>query len=232
MDYPNDFNVPAFSAGKTIAFTRTISIWILIVFFLIVAACGFLLLNMHMRRNFPFLISVNPITEDWTVITYPGEKEKPVQQYKYIQERLVHDFVKDWFNISGDTDVNEQIWKKCSFDECKQSRQFNPNNKVCAISCRSSEAVFTEFTEKVVPNYRARIQQAREKWAIPSKKTLINPVMASEKNSKWQVYATVNSSVMGSFDVLIFVDVERNIDLYPSTFGYYINQFNAYRIAQ
>jgi len=232
LDYPNDFNVPAFPAGKTIAFSRTVSVWILIVFFLIVAACGFLLLTMHMRTNFPFLISVNPITEDWDVVAYPGEKEKPIPQYQYIQEKLVHDFVKDWFTISENTKTNEQIWQQCSNEECKNPEQFNPNNKTCAISCKSDTVVFNDFATKVLPNYRARVQQANEKWTIPSKKILINKIVVSEKSSKWQVYATINSSIMGNFDIVTFIDVERNIDLYPATFGYYINQFNAYRIAQ
>ena len=233
MDYPNDFNIPAFPAGKTIAFARSVSIWISIVFFLIVAACGFLLLGVHLKKNFPFLISVNPITEDWTVIAYPGEKEKPVPQYQYIQEKLVHDFVKDWFTISENKKTNEDIWKKCSEEECKQSEQFNPMNKVCAISCKSNEKVFESFSTKVIPNYQDRIAQANEKWSIlPSKGILINQNIVSENRSRWQVYAVINSSVFGNFDVLVFVDVERNIDLYPATFGYYISQFNSYRITQ
>lgn len=232
MDYPNNFNVPAFPAGKTIAFTRTVSVWISIVFFFIIALCGFLLLNTHLRTNFPFLISINPITEDWNVIAYPGEREKPVPQYQYIQEKLVNDFVRDWFTISANQDVNSQIWEKCSSDECQDSSQFNPTNKKCALSCKSNDAVFESFTKNVLPNYRARIDQANEQWSIQNKGLLINPHMVSEKGSTWQVYAIVNSSVMGNFNVLIFIDVERDTNLYPSTFGYYINQFNSYRIAQ
>lgn len=232
MNYPNDFNIPAFPAGKTIAFTRTVSIWISVVFFLIVVACGFLLLNIHFRKNFPFLISINPITEDWNVIAYPGEKEKPVKQYQYIQEKLVHDFVKDWFTISDDMETNEQIWQKCSAEECGDSEQFNPTTKKCAISCKSDISVFDVFVKNIIPNYRARINQAKEKWSVSPRGLLINPAIVSENSSKWQVYATVNSSVMGNFDILIFVDVERNIDLYPATFRYYINQFNSYRMAQ
>ena len=82
MDYPNNFNVPAFPAGKTIAFTRTISIWLSVVFFFIIVACGFLLLNIHLRTNFPFLISVNPVTEDWNVIAYHNKKKKPIKNVK------------------------------------------------------------------------------------------------------------------------------------------------------
>ena len=231
MDYPNNFNVPAFPAGKTIAFARSVSIWISIVFFLIIAACGFLLLDMHLRKNFPFLISINPITEDWTVVAYPGEKTKPVPQYQYIQEKLVNDFVKDWFTISANQEINQQTWKKCSIDECKEPGQFSPINKNCALCCKSDSAVFEDFTQRVLPNYKARIDQAKETWTL-QKGILINPVYVSEKNSKWQVYGVINSSVMGDFDILVFIDIERNIDLYPSTFGYFVNKFNSYRISQ
>lgn len=192
--------------------------------------CGFLLLNVHFRKNFPFLISINPITEDWTVVTYPGEKGKPIPQYQYIQEKLVHDFTKDWFTISDDINTNKDIWSKCSETDCKDPKQFNPANKFCAISCKSNINVFSDFAEKVIPNYQARIAQANETWSIPPKSILINQIFISEKASKWQVYATIKSSIMGNFDILVFVDVERNIDLYPATFGYYINQFNSYRI--
>jgi len=233
LDYPNNFNVPAFPAGKTIALTRSVSVWIAVVFLLIVSACVFLLLSVHLRKNFPFLISVNPITEDWNVIAYPGEKEKPIPQYHYIQEKLVHDFVKDWFTISESKTTNEQIWADCSKEECEAPEQFNPHNKHCAISCKSDTLVFADFAKNVLPNYQARVAQASEKWSISSKGgILLNPHDVSESGSKWQVYAVVNSSVMGNFDVLIFVDVERKVDLYPATFGYYINQFSAYRITQ
>ena len=102
----------------------------------------------------------------------------------------------------------------------------------CAISCRADSAVFDDFTKNVLLNYRARINQAKEEWTISNKGLLINPIVTSENSSKWQVYAIVQSSIMGNFDVLVFVDVERDIQLYPATFGYYIKQFNSYRITQ
>ena len=195
--------------------------------------CGFVLLNTHLRKNFPFLISINPVTEDWIVITYPGEKVKPIPQYQYIQEKLVHDFVKDWFTISDNMEINEKIWEQCSAEECKEAKQINPTTKKCALSCKCDTVVFESFVKDVLPNYRARIDQANEKWAVQNKGLLITPVAVSENSSRWQVYATVNSSVMKrNFDILIFIDVERDIDSYPATFGYYINQFNSYRITE
>lgn len=231
MDYPNNFNIPAFPAGKTIALARSVSIWISIVFFLIIAACGFFLLGIHLKKNFPFLISIDSLTGEWVVVTYPGEHEKSIPQYQYIQEKLVHDFVKDWFTISANQNINEDIWKRCSVDECNAPEQFNPTNKVCALSCKASSTLFDIFTSRVLTDYKARIAQADEKWT-PRKNIIITPKNVSESHSIWQVYTTINSSVNGNFDVLVFVDIERDINLYPSTFGYYINQFNAYRVTQ
>ena len=238
MDYPNDFNVPTFSAGKTVALTRSVSVWISIVFFLIIVACGFLLLGRHLRKNVPFLISVDPITDEWTVIAYPHE-EKKVQQYQYIQEKLVKDFVKDWFTISDNQSVNEEIWKRCSkeecgcsIDDCDMPQQFNPLNKTCALSCKSSDAVFEDFSIRVLKDYKERIKQAGETWTVPKKGILITPNIVTENFSRWQVFVTVVSSVSGKFNALVFVDVnqDNSVDYYSSTFGYYIEQFNAYRI--
>ena len=232
MNYPDDFNVPAFPAGKVVAFTRGVSIWIMIVFFLIIAACGFLLLGRRLTTNFPFLVSIDPITEEWIVVAYPGEKQKSIPQYQYIQEKLVNDFVKDWFTVSNTATTNNEIWQECSVEECNEPEMFNPDNKTCAISCKSSADVFDSFVKNVLPDYTARISQANETWRIPDGATIITPVIVSENGSKWQVYTVVNSSVNGNFNVFVFVDIERNIDSHNSTFGYYVNKFNAYRVAR
>ena len=230
MEYPNNFNIPAFSAGKTIAFARSISIWISIVFFLIVAACGFILLGMHLKSNYPFLISVDPWTDEWAIVTYPDEASKPIPQYQIIQEKLVNDFVTDWFTISNNQQINDARWAECSPTECKEPGRFSPTNTECAIYCKSADTVFKVFNKTVLPEYKAMIDLASEKWSVGPK--LITQVASSEQSSKWQVYATINSSVMGQFNILAFISIERDINAYPVTLGYYVNQFNAYRIEQ
>ncbi len=227
MDYPNDFDIPSFPAGKTIAFSRSISIWILIIFFLIISACGFLLLGRYFEKNYPFLISVDPFTDDWVVVAYP-EESKTVSQYRYVQEKLINDFVVNWFTISEDTEKNELRWYDCSVEECKAAEQFNPSNIKCAISCNSDKNVFTDFQKKVLPDYRAMINIANETWTVKNKS--FTPIIVSENEGKWQVYVSVNSKVMGEFKILIFADIARDINNYPATFGYYVKQFNAYRI--
>lgn len=232
VDYPNDFNTPAFPAGKTIALTRTVSIWILIVFFFIVVACGFLLLGRHLKKNFPFLISVDTVMEEWNVVSYPDEHKKPIPQYQYIQQKLVNDFAKDWFTISTDPDINNDIWQKCSLEECNSPQQFNPENKYCALSCKSAESVFDVFMKKVLPDYKARIDQANEIWDVSNEVISSKPEKISQDASKWLVRINVKSSVNGNFRVLAFIEIERNVNLYPATFGYYVSKFNSYRITK
>ena len=185
-------------------------------------ACGFLLLGKHLQKNYPFLISVSPITDDWTVVAYP-QPAKTIQRYQIIQEKLVETFVRNWFTISANSENNNARWQGCSVDECKDAEQFNPDVTTCAISCKSNDKVFTEFTNKVLPYY----QQMTAIW-YPT--IMITPIIVTQKTSKWQVRVDVKSSEGNNFTALVFIDVNRDIDQYPATFGYYIDQFNSYRI--
>ncbi len=230
MDYPNDFNIKSFPAGKTIAFSRSVSIWIAIVFFLIIAMCGFVLLFRRFQTNYPFLISVDPYTDDWTVITYPGKNEKePIQQYQIVQEKLVRDFVTDWFTISDNATTNEKRWKACEIEDCSKNEQFNPDNIECAIYCKSDEAVFAEFTKNVLPDYSA-YAEASGKWTVGN--MLITPNTKSIKPTfgEWQVVTTIHTAANTSFNVLTFITIAQDQHKYPATLGYYIKAFNAYRI--
>lgn len=228
MEYPNDFDVPSFSAGKTVAFSRGISVWISVVFFLIIAACGFVLLGIHLKKNYPFIISVDPITDEWTVIAYPHENEEKIQQYQIIQEKLVRDYVTNWFTISDNPNLNEMRWKSCSIDDCADPAQFKPDNINCAIACKSSISLFEDFTKMVLPEYQARVNTGAERWTVG--RMLITPQnKPSEKSSNWQVITDITSNISGTFTVLSFVEIKRDVNMYPATFGYYVEDFNAYR---
>ena len=228
MDYPNGFDIKSFPAGKTVALSRTFAVWISITFFLIVAMCGFLLLGIHFKKNYPFLISVDPFTEEWSVITYPDKNEKEsVHQYQIVQEKLVSDFVTNWFTISGDTQINEARWQQCDAEECLQSEQINPDNIKCAISCKSDANVFEEFTENVLPDYRNYAGGAG-KWTV--ERMLITPNDVNETSGVWQVVVSVRPSMSASFNALVFITIEQDLNKYPATLGYYIKNFNSYRL--
>lgn len=228
MDYPNDFNIKSFPAGKTIAFSRSVSIWISITFFLIVALCGFLLLGLHFKQNYPFLISIDPFTEEWTVITYPGKnKQESIHQYQIVQEKLVRDFVTNWFTISGDEKENEMRWTECEIEDCANSEQFSPDNTQCAISCKSDISVFEDFKENVLPEYRSYAESSGT-WTVGP--MLITPNNINQTSGTWQVVTTVYTAMETSFNVLSFITIEQNQNRYPATLGYYISTFNSYRL--
>jgi len=228
LDYPNDFDIKSFPAGKTIALSRSVSIWISIVFFLIVAACGFVLLGIHYKQNYPFLISVDPFTNEWDVVTYPGKnKKETVHQYQIVQEKLVSDFVTDWFTISSNTNENEKRWASCENEECSLSEQFSPDNINCALSCKSSDSVFEEFTKNVLPDYLSYTKSSG-KWSVTH--MLITPISVKPTSGTWQVVVSVQPAMSAPFDALVFITIEQDQNKYPATLGYYITSFNSYRI--
>ena len=228
MNYPNDFDIKSFPAGKTIALSRSVSIWISIVFFLIVVACGFILFGIHYKQNYPFLISVDPFTNDWNVVTYPGKnKKETLQQYQIVQEKLVRDFVTNWFTITGNSQQDEQRWQSCDAEGCMASEQFNPDNIKCALSCKSAPAVFDEFYKNVLPDYRS-YAGASGKWSV--ERMLITPNNVNQKSGTWQVVVSIQPAMSAPFDALVFITIEQDQNKYPATLGYYITTFNSYRI--
>ena len=231
MDYPNKFDTPAFPAGKSIALSRSVSVWISIALFLIVCMCGFILLGIHYRSNYPFLISVDPFTDEWTVVAYPDkDSAEKIKQYQIVQEKLVSDFVTNWFTISGDKNINDLLWQKCSTDECNGPEQFAPGNIKCALSCQSDESLFAQFSEKILPEYHARFTQGPEQWRVGNKDIKFDTI--NEDGGRWQVYADVYSNINGRFKILAFVNVARDTGTHPSTLGYYVQDFNSYRMEQ
>ena len=231
MNYPNDFDTPVFPAGKVIAFSRRVSIWISCCFLLIIFMCCFLLYFWSQKSNYPFLISIDPITDEWSVVAYPGKTFKDTfEQSQIIQEKLVDDFVTNWFTISRDKNDNDLRWQECNTNECSDAEQFNPQNIKCVLFCASDTELFKEFSTTVLPEYKARFSQRAERWTVVKKNIQLD--RSSEDNSIWQVVAVVHSSVNGVFNVLSFVTVSRDPESHPATLGYYVKDFNSYRISQ
>jgi len=228
LNYPNDFDTPTFPAGKTIAFSRSVSIWISIVFFLIVVSCGLVLLLNSSKRNYPFLISTDPLTSEWTVVAYP-EKDIKITRDKIIQETLVRNYVIYWFSINKNNMINEAMWQQCEPSDCENPDQYNPKNYKCTLFCNSSEELFQQFYNKVLPEYRDRINQASEVINVVSQ-LITPPTDNNNKTFVWQSYVTLESSVNKLFNVLAFVELGYNPGTHPATLGYYVKDFNAYRI--
>lgn len=236
MNYPNDFDTPTFPAGKSIAFSRSVAVWIGIVFFCIVVACGLVLLFNKSKRNYPFLISTDPLTSEWTVIAYP-EKDIKITQDNIIQETLVRNYVVHWFSIDKNDSINESRWQRCEPSDCEAPDQYVPNNYKCTLFCSSDTDLFRKFQDDILPEYHDRINQASE--VINVRSQLITPpalksdkkdICESGKTELWQSYITLESSVNNLFNVLAFVEIGCEPKTHPATLGYYIKDFNSYRI--
>ena len=227
MNYPNEFDTPTFPAGKAIALSRGVSIWTLIISFLIICACGLMLLLIRAKNNYPFLISTDPYTSDWSVVAYP-EQKRTISLKEIVQENLVRRYVENWFSIYKNDFVNDSLWSECSDADCEKPEQYDPKNKKCALFCSSDTELFEQFTKKIVPEYRARIEQNSETMRVVSQ--FITPPV-SEKNTPnvWQSSAIVDSSVYGRFSVLVFMELGKADGKYPATLGYYVKDFNSYR---
>ena len=231
MNYPNDFDTPAFSGGKSIAWSRVVAIKISIIFLLVVCACALVVLFVRAKKNFPFLISVDPLTDEWAVVTYPKDtREKTIETYQIVQEKIVSDFVTNWFTISKNQTINMARWKECDAADCTEPDQYDPQNTECVLYCMTSADLFTQFSRKVAPEYAARVKQASETWAV--EKIDILPYFVNTDASAWQAYIKIHSNISGHFNVLGFINIKRAQDGHPSTLGYYIEDFNSYRLMQ
>ena len=228
MDYPNGFDIGTFRAGKSIALSRIVAIWTAIVFFIIVVVCGLVLFSHHFTTNYPLIISIDSNTNEWKVVSYPDKKRETVTRYQVIQEKLIIDYVKDWFTISLNNENNFDRWESCVIEDCGTPEQFSPLNSNRVICCKSSQTLYQNFVDNVLPVYKTIAKQNSRFWK-PGRPQVV-AVKVDEWGSLWRGYISVKDSEAGGFGVLFFIQVAKSLTDYPATFGYYIEQFSASRI--
>ncbi|MBN1324796.1 MAG: hypothetical protein JW974_01090 [Alphaproteobacteria bacterium] len=228
MDYPGNFETPAFPAGKRIAVSRFMAICALSAFLLIVFLCGILLWSSQSEKLEPFMISANNESGEWKIVgKNSGTVEYSINHT--MQESVVGNFVKDWFRISADNSENENAWKSCERNICI-SDSLTFGDRSCAIYCNISEDLYSRFSYDIMPDYIKRSQNG-ETWKIDEKSLSISPAgKISDKGGTWQISTNIVSNNIGKFTVKAFLKVARNKNFYPQTMGFYVADFNAYRI--
>ena len=231
LDYPGNFNTPAFPAGKRIAVSRVMGIGILGTFFVITCVCGLLLWGVRSMRLDPFLISIDKITGSWTVIGRSVTLNRAVSITETVQQAVVGNFFQSWFAISDAAAENDMLWRQCPADECSGAETMLYGERRCAISCAAFDTLYNHFVEDVMPTYHLRAM-AGETWGVMTDTIQITPVGGRDMQNGgiWRVQASVWSNINASFDVVAFVRVARAAGKYPMTMGYYVTDFNAYRI--
>ncbi len=230
MDYPGNFDTAAFPAGRRIAISRFMGTAALVLFFLIICTCGLLLWAVRSVRVEPFLISIDRATAQWSVIGRSTAASIKYSTTHTVQEALVGNFAANWFLITTNSAANDAAWKECNTATCTGAEVLAHTSNECAIFCGAGGKVYEHFTETVMPNYVLRAA-AGETWTLLDESLQVTPQSEiDDKGGAWRVYGRVWSSISGEFTVVAFARVSRDVMNYPMTMGYYISDFNAYRL--
>lgn len=232
MEYPDDFETPAFPAGKLINSTRLVSIVTMVVFLLIVIACGGVLWVQQSVKVHPFLVSINNITGQWEIIGHEHEDIRQIPTKRSLQESVIGKFLRSWFFVSNIESVRNDAWKSCERSTgCGVDYSVEDSAMSCALYCVSSDILYEKFIADVVPDYLVRIE-AGEVWTLISSSVQIAPIgEVTDTGATWQVRAQIESNLSDvPIDILAYVVVKRNNEVYPQTLGYYIEDFNAYKM--
>lgn len=228
MDYPGNFDTPAFPAGSRIALSRVMSMWTLVAFFIAICLCGALLWTSRARRLDPFMISIDNATGQWTVVGRGGAHLE-YSVTRTMQESVVGNFVTQWFQISDNATGNSAAWRKCTRNECASGDARVAATRLCAMYCATGDEVYARFARDVMPGYNA-VAAAGETWTVDTNSLNIYPAgPITDAGGTWRITAVVNTST-GLMPVNAWAKVARNTTYYPSNMGFYIADFNAYRM--
>ena len=232
LDYPNNFDVPAFPAGRPIAISRFMAIASAIVLVLVLFMCAILLWAVRSKQIDPFIVSIDKLTGQWTVIAHSHESG-PIEYnaLESVQESVLGNFTEKWFTISGTPDENTRMWQTCDRkSDCGDASTRPYGDITCQMYCLGGEELFSTFIYDIVPGYQERVANG-ERWAID--KTQIQMENIGDVNANggtWRISATVQSNINGNMDIIAFAKIARNLENYPQTLGYYVADFNAYKI--
>ena len=198
---------------------------------LIIFACGVLLWAQKSVKVHPFLISINEITGQWDIVGHKHHDTKVFSTTHTLQESVVGEFVKYWFLVSNQEKTNELLWSSCERSQCASVSNTRSVADKCAIYCLSSDNVFNDFNDQMVPDYKRRISE-NEFLVIDPTTLKMQPLGAiADVGGTWQISVNVlSSSKRESMTILAYAVISRNMNLYPKTLGYYVSDFNAYRI--
>ena len=231
LRYPDEFNTPTFPAGPRTASTRVLSVAIMVVFLLIICACGLLLWTQRSARVHPFLVSINNITGQWEIVGHQHGRMREMSTIQTLQESTLGKFVRNWFWIAENQDINTARW-----DKCDRAMACSPENKsgvetgACGIYCLTGDDMFSRFNTNVKPEYQARIADG-ETWHVDMSSIRMLPIGEVGANGgAWQIRAKIISNKSAPIEVLAYATIGRNVDSYPQTLGYYVADFNAYRM--
>ena len=229
MKYPDDFNTPAFPAGKFIAVSRFMATAVMLLFFAIVCLCGVILWVKSTQSTSPFLVSIRPNGERWAMVEHTNHKTE-IPAYYVMQEALLNKFAKDWFTINIDPVINQAVWSgNCKHNSVECLNSHIDQVDTCALYCASSNNVFESFKNVVLPVYSQITTQPNTQWIV--REVFAAPVdTVYEDGGLWHLNIIVKTTNMGTLRFSAYALIEKDADTYKQNMGYYIANFNSYRM--
>ena len=216
--------MPIFPAGPRIAVSRVMAIGIMVVFLLIMITGGLIIWSSRSQAIHPFLVTVDELTGAWQVVGHSHD-EKSITQIQALQESVVANFTRAWFSVSTDATKNDLMWAGyADKTEC----QTNRDN--AQIFCNSGEDLYNYFIYKIVPDY---INQADtgDVWSVTPDDIYVQPMAdLTDKGGTWIIKTNVYSTTFGYIPIIAYATVGNNMELYPQNMGFYVVDFDAYRI--
>lgn len=230
MEYPNGFDIPTFPAGKRIVATRVLGVATMVVFLAIVFMCSMLLWVQKSVTVHPFLVSIDNLTGQWSIVGHQHEEIKQVSTTRTLQESVIAKFMRNWYLVTTE-EVNTALWQSCEREtECNPKNKTGIDSGKCALYCIAGDEIFNRFIQDVVPVYQISVA-AGEMLGLDMSSLQILPVgEITDAGGMWKIRAVIKSSTTKPINILAYARVERNMEKYPQTLGYFVADFNAYKM--
>ena len=231
MNYPDDFNTRTFPAGKSLAVSRAMGVGIMSVFFIIVCLCGLLIWTIQSVRVEPYILATGGVNDGWRIVMAGDEgATTKLTDAQVFQQSLIWQFTQNWFNISPNRDTNNAIWDTdCKREQCLSDKI---GTKKCAVFCSAGDDLFYKFSDNVLPRLKS-YQESNMTWMAVPESMRIEPVgRISNDGGTWRIQITILTGGTGAMDVIAYAKIARNTKYFPRTMGYYVADFNAYRVSQ
>lgn len=226
MIYPDSFNSPVFPAGPRIAVSRVMAIGAMVVFALIIVFGGLIFWARASQKIHPFLVTVDDVTGAWTVVGH-NHGERTITRNRAMQESVIANFTKQWFTVSANAQQNDDLWygfeekSACFADDVPNRGQ---------IYCRASDELYNRFIYNIVPEYQVRIA-AGETWSVDVDNIYLNTTSnVTDNGGTWRILVQVDSNIYGPVQVMAYATLAQDVQDYPNTLGFYVADFNAYRV--
>lgn len=233
MNYPADFDSPTFPAGRKVVSSRIMGIVIMVVFLLIMITTGLLIWAQQSIKTHPFLVSINDITGQWTIVGHDHEQMVTLSAAQSMQESVLTRFIQYWFWISASDIANSARWRECDLvSDCGLATEKKGIDIEgdCAIYCLTGNGLYSEFSQKVLPNYQI-IKDQGNTWMVDESTLVLTPIGTIGNNGGvWQVRVTVYQNDRDAIEVLGYARIGHTKGEYQKNLGYHVVEFNAYKM--